>query len=306
MEDNKPKITFFMPVTNRDAVIADYAIRSYRRVKDIPFRLRVYSNWLSPALKRRHFPRWKSFPFVDLLENEWQREDGRPRGKEFRGSHFKAGYVWDQELTKINTPYHATVDADFEILDGGFIRAMLERLNSDPELIAMSTEYGPRNERWYNSYTGNYIQLNERWHTWFCMYKRAALACPVSREPVVEHLPDSLISQNVWDDCAYFQKTLKEEGYKLAALDNSFRRCFIHYGAFAHNRHITPMNVGTYRQLKILQKAGLFGVKTRFLKEGARFLDQALFGHFDRSRRVGDGSGDGLGESDPASPMRND
>lgn len=48
---NDVKITFFMIVTDRDLVIADYAVRGYGKIKDIPFKLRVYSNWITSTLK---------------------------------------------------------------------------------------------------------------------------------------------------------------------------------------------------------------------------------------------------------------
>ena len=40
------KITFFMIVTDKDILIADYTIRSYSLIKDFKFRLIVYSNWV--------------------------------------------------------------------------------------------------------------------------------------------------------------------------------------------------------------------------------------------------------------------
>ena len=45
------KITFFMPVTNRDALIADYCVKSYQSLHDnfkreMPFVLYIYCNCL--------------------------------------------------------------------------------------------------------------------------------------------------------------------------------------------------------------------------------------------------------------------
>ena len=51
------KITFFMIVTDPDLVIADYAVRSYAKIKDLRFTLRIYSNWASSSLKNVYFPR---------------------------------------------------------------------------------------------------------------------------------------------------------------------------------------------------------------------------------------------------------
>jgi hypothetical protein len=283
MDETGAKITFFMPVTDRDAVIADYSIPSYGKIKGIPFRLRVYSNWLSAANRKHYFPRWKRHPFVDLLENEWQREKERPRGKGLEGPFFKGAYIWDTELKKIDTPYHATVDADFEVLNGRFVNEMLDALDADPKLIAMSAEYSPVKEPYYDIHTDDIIRLNERWHTWFCIYKREALASPVSHALREEVDPTQPVPRGIWDDAGYLQKTLREEGYRLAALDHRFRGDFIHYGAFSRNRHITRANVALYRRIRIFRKNGIFGVKTRLLKRIAKRLEQVCFGHVDRT-----------------------
>jgi len=64
-----PEATFFMIVTPRDVVIADYAVRSYAKIKDVDFSLLVYSNYLLPEQKAYYFPRWEAFPFVDIARN---------------------------------------------------------------------------------------------------------------------------------------------------------------------------------------------------------------------------------------------
>ena len=58
-----------MIVTPRDVVIADYAVRSYARIKDVDFSLLVYSNYLLPEQKAYYFPRWEAFEFVDIARN---------------------------------------------------------------------------------------------------------------------------------------------------------------------------------------------------------------------------------------------
>src|SRR5215471_1916640 len=82
-------ITFFMIVTNRDALIADYAIRSYYRIYDRRdgrwsgdrFTLLVYSNCLSKANRERYFEAWRRIPFVQLYDNT----------EKARTMHLKAG-----------------------------------------------------------------------------------------------------------------------------------------------------------------------------------------------------------------------
>src|SRR5215510_3210197 len=120
------KVVFFMIVTDRDIVVADYAVRSYRKIQGISFKLRIYSNWISEALKRKYFSQWSQFPFVEIMENEWQTDAKKPLDRRVLWGPFELAYtIWDRELRRINAPYIATVDADFEILDGRFVSSML-------------------------------------------------------------------------------------------------------------------------------------------------------------------------------------
>ena len=120
------KITFVMIVTDPDVVIADYAVRSYVKIKGIKFALRIYSNWVSSSLKRRYFPRWRKLPFVEIIEPDGQTDENKPTDRSLEGPFERCDTIWDRELKKIDAPYHATVDADFEIhpgLGGGTVVA---------------------------------------------------------------------------------------------------------------------------------------------------------------------------------------
>lgn len=283
---NNTKITFFMIVTDRDVVIADYAVRSYAKLKDIPFKLRVYSNWVSSALKKKYFSSWRKFEFVEIVENEWQTDDKRPNDPKLEGPFDKCATIWDRELKKIQTPYHATVDADFEILNAKFIPVLLEQLEKNHNLVAISTDYYPTNPECYDSYSDEVIRLNERWNTWFCIYKREALQCNVSHAYYEEIVPGS-VRRNAWDETAYFQKALKDiYGFDLEVLDSRYQPCFIHYGAFSKNVAIDKTNVAIYRQLQILRKNGLFGNRDTFTKKLAERLDKIIFGRVDRTKYV--------------------
>lgn len=283
---NNPEITFFMIVTDRDVVIADYAVRSYAKLKGIPFKLRVYSNWVSSAIKKKYFSTWHNFEFVELVENGWQSDDKKPNDSKLEGPFEKCATIWDRELKKIHTPYHATVDADFEILNAEFIPVMLEQLEKNPNLVAVSTDYYPTNSECYDSYSEQLICLNERWNTWFCIYKREALQCNVSHAYFEEIVP-GLVRRNAWDETAYFQKALKEiYGFDLAVLDSKYQPCFIHYGAFSKNVAIDETNVAIYRRLQILRKNGLFGNRDIFTKKLAERLDRIIFKRVDRTKYV--------------------
>jgi hypothetical protein len=203
------KITFFMIVTDPDLVIADYAVRSYAKIGDRRFTLRIYANWVSSSLKKRYFPRWGKCSFVEIVEPEWQTDENKPTDRRLEGPFERCDTIWDRELRNIDTPYYATVDADFEILDAKFVPVMLARLDNNPNLVAMATDHTPTVTDHYDSYSKEVICLNERWHTWFCIYKRAALKCEVSHAVHVQPLSGPVRYES-WDTSGYFQKTLKE------------------------------------------------------------------------------------------------
>ncbi len=285
------KITFFMIVTDPDIVIADYAVRSYAKIKGAKFTLCVYSNWVSSSLKRRYFPRWRKFSFVEIVEPEWHSDETKPTDCRLEGPFERCDTIWDRELKKIGTPYYATVDADFEILDAKFVPVMLARLDSEANLIAISTDYTPTVADHYDSYSNEVICLNERWHTWFCIYKRAALRYEVSHAVHVEELSGK-VRYKSWDTSGYLQKALKEDyGFELDVLDPKYQSCFIHYGAFSKNRDIHERNIGFYRRLQILRKRGLIGRDNylvgkvnHWARKSASFLDRICFNHVDRSK----------------------
>lgn len=278
------KITFFMIVTDNDMVIADYAVRSYAKIKDIQFKLRVYSNWVSSALKEKYFSMWRKYAFVEIVDNPEQTDDNKPTDPTLEGRFEKCTTIWDRELKKIQTPYHATVDADFEILDARFIQVMLAQLDSNPNLVAISTDYSQTNSEYYDSFSDEVICLNNRWHTWFCIYKREALLCKVSHL-YYEEIITGPIKRNAWDSSGYFQKALKDMyGFELAVLDSNYQRCFIHYGAFNKNRSIDETNIGLYRWLQILRKRGLFGSKDVLTPRLAGLLNKFLFRKLKKER----------------------
>jgi hypothetical protein len=70
-------------------------------------------------------------------------------------------------LRKFQTDYVATVEADFEILSHYFIREMMDSLESDPQLIGISSDYSAGASQCYDSYSGKVLSLAERWNTWF-------------------------------------------------------------------------------------------------------------------------------------------
>ena len=256
------EVTFFMIVTPRDVVIADYAVRSYAKVKDLDFTLVVYSNYLLPEQKAHYFPRWQAFPFVDIARNPQHDADlsginSRIQSDALEGPFEYCDPLWDRELRKLQTPLVATVDADFEILRPKFLGYMLRRLRADDDLVGFSTDYSATDVV-HEPYNGNTIILNERNHTWFCIYKRMAFErSQVSQAFHREMLIGAPVERNCWDSCAYFQKSLRDQSLRFDYLRgpnrNTFRRDFIHYGAFSKNTTVTRETVALFRQFAILE-----------------------------------------------------
>lgn len=261
---NAAEITFFMIVTDRDVMIADYCVRSYAKIKrlgDFSFVLAIYPNFFSEENKSHYLKKWAALPYVRVVEHAWQNEHTRPRdATKLQGPFEKAFAVWDRELPKLQSAFIATVDADFEIMDARFLRPMLAALKTNPRAALISTDHTPTADV-FESYSGEIKRVHERWHTWFCLYRRAALQGSVSHDCHEESLPIDTPSgarSEIWDHSGYLQQTLKKRGHLLLCLDTRWHSAWMHYTAFANNRHITRSNVAAYRRLRILRAHGIW------------------------------------------------
>jgi hypothetical protein len=249
-----------MIVTPRDVVIADYAVRSFAKVRDIDFSLLVYSNYLLPEQKAYFFPRWEVLPYIHIARNKHHDEDlrginGRIQADSLEGPFEYCDPIWDRELHKIDTPFVATVDADLEILGTDFLQHIMRCLRAEADLVAFSTDYSPT-EVVHEPYSGNTIILNERNHTWFCIYKHMAFErSEVSHAFHREMLTGAPIERNCWDSAAYFQKSLRDQGLRFEYLRGKYRRDYIHYGAFSKNTSVTRETVALFRFFAITENA---------------------------------------------------
>jgi hypothetical protein len=263
----EPELTLFMLVTNRDCVLAHYAILSYRKLwkRYTSFILEVYANCLSAENKARYFPRWRELPYVSIRDNEASGKIPRRKGASFTSpegnvlryddncEHYDE--VWTREHQFAKTPFWATVDADFEVLSPDFILDMMERLRNDRSMGGISTDYGSPGKS-FDTYSNEVIMVNERWHTWCCIYRRETgkYLREVSSFYVERKLPDGL--RHTFDSYANVQQLMIKNGYRMASLPERFQRQFIHYGAFSKNKSITERNVVAYRRLAIASKRG--------------------------------------------------
>jgi hypothetical protein len=163
--------------------------------------------------------------------------------------------IWDRELRRAEAAIVGQVDADFEILNPRFLYRMLDALRNTPDLIGYSTDYSPK-EITYEPYIGRMIELNERNHTQFCLYKHKAFELSqVSHAFHREMLADGPVDRSSWDSSAYFQKSLRDMGWRFEYLHGQYRRDRIHYGAFSKNTSITRETVGLFRVLAIVENA---------------------------------------------------
>src|SRR5690349_564402 len=98
-----------MIVTPRDAIIADFAIRSYARLKNLDFVLVVYSNYMLPEQKEYFFPRWEQHPFVHVERNAHHDANlgnirDRVQADALEGPFEYSDPLWDRELRRLRTP----------------------------------------------------------------------------------------------------------------------------------------------------------------------------------------------------------
>ena len=185
-------VTLFMIVTERDHLIADYAIRSFGKIyhADDPraksFVLHIYLNCLSDATRWRFRDPWFELPWVQGFANTEraaQRNlvqgerivspEGIPSVRD--DANEKYDELWSSELLRFETKYVGTVDADFEVLAPDFFFAALDELEQDAEVAGCSTDHSATSVV-FDGFSGRTIRMHERWHTWFCLYRRSALA----------------------------------------------------------------------------------------------------------------------------------
>ena len=300
-----PNVTFFMLVTNADALIADYAIRSYRLLEraEIDFRLRVYGNCLSPRVRDRYFPRWEKYPFVELDDNrahitpEYPKAGvliSSPEGYSFPlyGDWESCPTIWGRELRKLPTPFVATVDADFEILDPAFVKWSLERLRAAPDLAGVSSTYGPDRPAHHETYSRRTVFMHQRWDTWFCIYRKACLNAGVSPYLYEEIAADG--KAHVYDACSRLQHALLAQGWRFEAAGPECQNQFIHYTSFGQNQNVTTRTIAAYRRYRILMHRGLIprlgfkgarGRLNRWVGYGVYELFMRRFGGVDRARQ---------------------
>jgi hypothetical protein len=293
-----------MLVTNRDCIIADYAIRSYSKLYNKRsdygnknFVLFIYLNCLSQENKKRYVKKWTSYRYTKIFDNSIKVENFKkmfspgekiisPEGIATIREDFTehCDEVWDSELKKFDTPFIATVDADFEILNPDFYIYLINQLEKQPNLIGASTCFNPT-EFVYDTYTKREAILNERNHTWFCIYKREAFHLSTTSQFFYEAVTENK-QLSIFDSAAYFQYDLKTNYKKeFLTLPKEYRHSFVHYEAASKNKSLNRFNFIFYRFVFICINVGFLRGKTSnnyFIRcnEFFRRLSRKVFGNY--------------------------
>jgi hypothetical protein len=271
---DEPVLTLLMLVTQRDHAIAHHAIRSFSKVwhADHPFahrfRLLAYLNCLAPAAKPAFEDVRHDLPWLDIFDNApgvagrvFAKDDmilspeGVARIRE--GPFENCDELWTRLLTRFPTTYVGTVDADFEVLAPDFFFWLLDSLERDDTLAGASVEHSPTQVR-YETYSDQWVLLNERWHTWFCIYRTRCLRMVSSSHFYYEYrLKNGML--HAYDSAALVQEELvKKHGYRFCALPAEYHYSFIHYGASSKmKRDLSPQALRRYRRALLLSEKGL-------------------------------------------------
>lgn len=292
-----PRITFFMLVTQRDLLIADYSIQSYKKInpEKLCYKLLIYANCLTNQQKQKYFKKWQKNQFVEIYDNEDKVKKSNfvkgeliysPEGIARIRDEASENYdeLWSTELKKLSTEFHATADADFEIIKPDFIYKMIEYLDQHQNTIAISTDYSPTQYNIYESYSNQAVNLWERWHTWFCIYRKEVFKCNTSHFFYVTNGENNL--PTYFDSAAFFQKKLQENfGWELKCIDSKYQHQFIHYEAFSKNITISQKKIYLYRKLRIINKVGFCHFKCDFypinkLDHYAKIIAKQIFNYF--------------------------
>jgi hypothetical protein len=236
------KLTLLMIVTPRDCGIALYSITALsNHLRQLPFcSLAIYENALSEFDRTEINRTTGGNPRIVCKSNNQEICEEAPE-------------IWSRELILLDTPLVGILDPDFEIFDPSFIVEMIQAFSKDEKLAVYSTDWSPT-RKVFETYTQVDALLMERWHTWFCIYRKVALE-QFHDFSYVEAIDPSGLSIK-YDHSAWLQQALKKRGWRGQELIGDHEWKYLHYGAFAQNKHLTGLLLARYRALKIFQHNG--------------------------------------------------
>jgi len=264
---------FLMIITPPDSHIAKFAVKKLGDALNENIQLCIYLNGIPPDQQLKIRKQVLHNPWVTIKDNyaeiakskaSIEAQVGKAvvtasgRASELReGLYESQAEIWSTELVSFREfDLVGIVDPDFEVFEPDFIDDVLNAFGGDKALGFFSVAYSP-SERVYDSYSRQHCILEERYHTWFCTYRRSALE--LERDFYFHEERDGDIRK--WDHSAKLQELLrKTHGYSGGVLSQEQNWKFLHYGAFAQNRSLTGGKLWVYRALRIGKHNGFVHV----------------------------------------------
>ena len=283
-------VMLLMIITPPDSHIAKFAVKRLSKALNEKVNLSIYFNGLPPREQRkirklvqhnRHVRIRDNYPEISANKESIAAQVGKPvvtasgRASEMReGLYEPQAEIWSSELVRfMEFDLVGIVDPDFEIFEANFIDEILEAFAKDERLGFLSVDYSPSVE-FYDSYSREHCILQERYHTWFCVYRRRALE--LENDFYFHEERSGKVRK--WDHSAKLQEALKaRHGFSGSVLPQEQGWKFLHYGAFAQNRSLTGGKLRVYRALRIGRHNGFIHVHgcQSFSRAIQRFSDRA-------------------------------
>jgi hypothetical protein len=256
-----------MIITPPDAGIAKYSLRALKKnLRSLPdCSLMIYQNGLSEQQEHEiasitHGTGWLSVSNGDKVSQISKSNIGKNYTTDQGATALRVGLyenyneVWSRELVRLDSPLIGMIDSDFEIFDISFIPDMLAGFANDDKLAFFSTEHSQTQEV-FETYSQTRALVMERWHTWFCIYRKAALE--QNHDFSYKELRDEASGLPMkYDSAAWLQKLLVEKGWRGREIERSHEWKYIHYGAFSQNRTLSRTKLALYRIFRIMQHNG--------------------------------------------------
>lgn len=263
-----PKLTLLMIITPTDFAIARYSLGALRKhIRSLSdCSLLIYQNGLSEQQEREiatitNGTEWLLISNRTALLNDI---DNMKVGKQYvtdqgatalrEGLYENGAEIWSRELVRLDLPLVGIIDADFEIFDPSFVPEMMAVFANDDKLAIFATEHSQTQE-YFETYSQENARVMERWHTWFCIYRKAALE--QNHDFSYKEFQDEISGIPIkYDHSAWLQKILLEYGWCGHALPRENYWKYLHYGAFSKNRSLSGAKLKIYRFFRILRHNG--------------------------------------------------
>lgn len=302
----KKSIEFFMVVTNRTIYIADYCIKSYNSAinklsTDYNVTLRIFLNCIDKERYQDYLDKWGKISYVKLEFSQLDKKDFKEinggyilkqSNKRYSMPMLTCDESWDIGLRSSNSDFFVTVDDDFEIIQDEFIILMFHYLERHQKIQILSVDKTTRHT-YYDTYSKQTIDAQERNDTWFCIYRNISdktlshrvVDCFIDKSGKIISFNFESISSDwnnyildvnknnairkVWDSAGWMQKSIREESNSneiicLHDINSNFKNAYIHYAAYSKNKSInTPLKTAIYRYLFIKKNIGILFFPTK-------------------------------------------